>query len=133
MKIWFDHNNFRDFMKQKKLNQRQVRWALTLTVYNFEIFYKSEKTNFADESSRRLNYEKTSTLNIKFLSSLQSKFTLSKNMRNLLKIFDDAFEIINVWKLDSASSVKDLKEMFKNAAMRLNVQRFEFSKNIKNF
>ena len=67
-----------------------------MTVYDFEIFYKLKKTNFANELSNRLNYEKTSTLNIKFLLSLQSKFTLSKNMRDFSKIFDDAFEITNV-------------------------------------
>ena len=82
--------------------------------------------------SRRLNYEKTLTLNIKLLSSLQSKFTLSKNMRNFLKIFDDAFEITNVQKLDFALNVRNSKKMFKNATMRSNVQKFEFSKNIKN-
>ena len=51
---------------------------MTLYVYDFEIFYKSEKTNFVNESSKRLNYEKTLMLNIKFLSSLQSKLALSK-------------------------------------------------------
>ena len=104
-----------------------------MTVYDFEIFYKLKKTNFADESSRRLNYEKTLTLNIKFLSSLQNKLALSKNMRNFLKIFDDAFEIINVWKFDFASNARNLKKMFKNATMKSDVQKFEFSKNIKNF
>ena len=129
--MWFDHNNLRDFMKQKKLNQRQVRWTLILTVYDFEIFYKSKKTNSADESSRRLNYEKTSTLNIKFLSSLQNKLALSKNMRNFSKIFDDAFEITDVRKLDSASSAKNSKKMLENATIRSDVQKFESSKNIK--
>ena len=130
--MWSDHNNFRNFIKQKKLNQKQVCWTLTLTVYDFEIFYKSRKTNFANESSRRLNYEKTSTLNIKFLSLLQNKLALSKNMRNFLKIFNDAFEIANVRKLNFASNAKNLKKMLKNATMRSNVQKFEFSKNIKN-
>ena len=108
-------------MKQKKLNQKQVRWTLTLTVYDFEIFYKLKKTNFANESSRRLNYEKTSTLNIKLLSSLQNKLALSKNMRNFSKIFDDAFEIINVQKFDFTLNAKNSKKMLKNAMMKSNV------------
>ena len=103
-----------------------------MTVYDFEIFYKLKKTNFANESLRRLNYKKTSTLNIKFLSSLQNKFTLSKNIRDFLKIFDDAFEIISVRKFNFASSAENLKEMFKSATMRSNVQKFESSKSIKN-
>ena len=92
-----------------------------MTVYDFEIFYKSEKTNSADESLRRLNYKKTLTLNIKLLSSLQNKLTLSKNMRNFLKIFDDVFEITDVQKFEFALSAKNSKEMFKNASMKLNV------------
>ena len=132
IKMWFDHNNLRNFIKQKKLNQRQIRWALILIVYDFEIFHKSRKTNFVNESSRRLNYEKTSTLNIKFLSSLQNKLTLSKNIRDFLKIFNDAFEITNVRKLNFALNAKKLKKMFENATMKLNVQKFKSLKNIKN-
>ena len=105
---------------------------MTLIVYDFKIFYKSKKINFADESSKRLNYEETLTLNIKLLSSLQSKFTLSKNMRDFSKIFDDMFEIINVRKLNFASSARNLKKIFKNATMKSSVQKFEFSKSIKN-
>ena len=92
-----------------------------MTVYDFEIFHRLEKTNFVDESSRRLDYEKTSTLNIKLLSSLQSKLALSKNMRNSSKIFDDMFEIANVQKFEFASSAKNLKEMLENASMKSNV------------
>ena len=103
-----------------------------MTVYDFEIFYKSKKTNFADESSKRLNYEKTSTLNIKLLPSLQSKFTLSKNMRNSSKIFDDVFKITNVQKFEFALSAKNLKEMFESASIKSNVQKFASSLNARN-
>ena len=129
-----------------------------MTVYDFEIFYKSEKTNSADESSRCLNYEKTSTLNIKLLSSLQSKLALSKSMRNSSKISDDVFEItdvqrfkfasnaknskkmpenasmkLNAQKLAPSLNAKNSKEMFKNVSTRSSAQKFEFSKSIKNF
>ena len=106
---------------------------LILIVYDFKIFYKLKKTNFADELSRRSNYKKTSTLNIKFLLSLQSKLALSKSMRNFSKIFDDAFKIINVRKLDFTSNAKNSKKMFESATMRSNAQKFKFSKSIKNF
>ena len=104
-----------------------------MIVYDLEIFYKSEKTNFANELSRRSDYKKTSTLNIKFLSLLQNKLTLLKSMRNSSEIFDDVFKITDVRKLDFASNVKNLKKMFKNVMMRLNVRKFEFLKNIKSF
>ena len=132
MKMWSNHNNFQNFMKQKKLNQRQARWTLTLTVYNFKIFYKSKKTNSADELSRRSNYEKTSTLNIKLLSSLQNKLALSKSMRNFSKIFDDVFKIANVQRFESASNAKNSKKMLKNASMKSNVQKLTSSLSAKN-
>ena len=106
---------------------------MTLTVYDFEIFYKLKKTNFANESSRRSNYKKTSTLNIKLLSSLQNKLALLKNMRNFSKIFNDAFEITNVQKFDFASSARNLKKMLENATMKSSAQRFKLSKSIKDF
>ena len=69
---------------------------MTLTTYNFKILYKSKRTNSADESSRRFNYEKALTLNIKLLSSLQNKLALSINMRDSERIFNDAFELTDV-------------------------------------
>ena len=91
-----------------------------MIAYDFEIFHKSEKINFADEPSRRLNYKKTSTLNIKLLSSLQNKLALLKSMRNFSEILDDVSEITNVQKFEFASSAKNLKKMFENALMKLN-------------
>ena len=132
MKMWSDHNNLRNFIKQKKLNQKQARWALILIVYDFKIFYKSEKTNSADESSRRLNYEKTSTLNIKLLSLLQNKFALSKSMRNSSKISDDVFEITNVQRFEFTSSARNSKKMLENASMKSNIQKFAPSLSARN-
>ena len=77
IEVWLNHNNFRKFMKQKKLNFKQVRWTLTLTVYNFEIFYRFDKINSTNESSKRFDYKKISLLNICLLSTLQNKLTLS--------------------------------------------------------
>ena len=94
---------------------------MTLAVYDFEIFYKSERTNFADESSRRSDYEKALTLNIKLLSSLQSKLALSINMRNFKRIFNDAFELTNVQRLEFMLSAKSFMKMFESASTRLSV------------
>ena len=77
IEIWSNHNNFRKFIKQKKLNFKQARWALTLTIYDFKIFYRSNKINSTNESSKRFNYKKISSLNIRLLSTLQNKLTLS--------------------------------------------------------
>ena len=70
-------------MRQKKLNFRQARWALKLIVYNFEIFHRLKIKNSTNESSKRSNYEEISSLNIKLLSTLQNKLTLSSSEKSL--------------------------------------------------
>ena len=50
---------------------------MTLTAYNFEIFHRFDKINSTNESSKRFDYEKISSLNIRLLSTLQNKLTLS--------------------------------------------------------
>ena len=78
-----DHNNLKELMTKKKLNFKQVRWTQILTVYDFEIFHRSNDKNSANDSSRRLDYEKVSTLNTKLLSTLQNKLTLLSDEESL--------------------------------------------------
>ena len=78
-----DHNNLKELMTKKKLNFKQVRWTQNLTVYDFKIFHRSNDKNFANDSSKRFDYEKISTLNTKLLSTLQNKLTLSSNEKSL--------------------------------------------------
>ena len=78
-----DHNNLKKLMTKKELNFKQVRWTQILIVYDFEIFYRSNDKNSANESSKRLDYEKISSLNIKLLSTLQNKLTLLLNKKSL--------------------------------------------------
>ena len=79
IKMLSDHNNLKKLMMKKKLNFKQVRWAQILTVYNFKIFHRSNNKNSVNDSSKRFNYKKVSTLNTKLLSTLQNKLTLSLN------------------------------------------------------
>ena len=72
-------------MKQKKLNFKQARWTLTLIAYDFEIFRDSKTRNSTNKSSRRLDYEEISSLNIKLLSTLQNKLTLSFDEKSLIQ------------------------------------------------
>ena len=127
IEIWSNHNNLRKFMKQKKLNFKQIRWALTLTAYNFEIFHQSNKINSTNESSKRFNYEKISLLNIRLLLTLQNKLTLSllknsmtQNKRKMSKnlIFESLIYTSNVVKIvrDETSSQNIKKQIQINFA-----------------
>src|SRR5215469_12580094 len=56
--IWTDHKNLEYFMKEKTLNDRQIRWSIELADYNFTLHHKPGKTNPADPLSRRSDLEK---------------------------------------------------------------------------
>ena len=70
-------------MTKKELNSKQARWTQILTAYDFEIFHRSNNKNSADDPSRRSDYEKTSSLKITLLSTLQNKLTLLSNEESL--------------------------------------------------
>jgi len=54
--IWTDHKNLKYFMKAQKLNQRQVRWALYLSRFDFTLKHVPESNmGKADSLSRRLD------------------------------------------------------------------------------
>jgi hypothetical protein len=55
IEVLLDHANLQTFMKQPKLNGRQVRWLMFLTPFEFVIKHRSGKTNPADGLSRKPN------------------------------------------------------------------------------
>ncbi len=53
-RILTDHKNLEYFMTTRKLTERQMRWSLALSEFNFSIAYRTGKTNHAaDALSRR--------------------------------------------------------------------------------
>ena len=83
IEILSDHNNLKELMTKKELNSRQARWAQVLAAYDFEIFHRSSNKNPADGPSRRSDYERTSSLKITLLSTLQNKLALSSSEESL--------------------------------------------------
>ncbi len=73
MKVFINHNNLKDFMKMKTLNERQIKWAMRLINFDFIIKHRFEKINLVDDSSRRFNYHDVNTKIIRFLLILQTK------------------------------------------------------------
>ena len=54
--IWTDHKNLEYFMKAQKLNQRQARWVLYLSRFNFMLKHiPGTKMGKTDRLSRRLD------------------------------------------------------------------------------
>ncbi len=74
VKVLMNHNNLHGFMHVKILNERQARWAVRLTAFDFVITHRSGKTNLTDAPSRCLNYVKVTDESIsRLLSMLQRK------------------------------------------------------------
>ena len=56
--IWTDHKNLEYFMKAQKLNQRQARWTLYLSRFDFTLKHVlGNKMGKADSLSRRPDWE----------------------------------------------------------------------------
>ena len=57
-KIWIDHKNLEYFMKVKKLNRRQARWALYLSQFDFTLKHVPEmRMGKVNRLSRRLDWK----------------------------------------------------------------------------
>lgn len=57
VEVLSDHADLRSFMITHKLPRRQVRWALTLSSYDFRIVYRKGALNPADGLSRRPDHQ----------------------------------------------------------------------------
>ena len=81
IEVLMNHNNLCDFMKIKFLNEKQIKWTLKLTVYDFTIIHQLKKSNSVDVLSKCSDYKvKTYKINY-FLFLLQQKL----NKANLMK------------------------------------------------
>jgi hypothetical protein len=76
MKVFIDHNNLKDFMNVKTLNEKQIKWTMRLVSFDFIIKHRFEKINFVDDSSKRFNYHDVNTKIIRFLFILQTKLRI---------------------------------------------------------
>jgi hypothetical protein len=76
VQVLTDHNNLKGFMKLKKLNPRQARWATFLAAFDFEIEHRSGKTNPADALSRRPDYASGEDTSSGLIPTLQAKLKL---------------------------------------------------------
>ncbi len=101
IKIINDHANLQHFMTTIKLFCRQMKWINRFTVYNFKIFYQKKVSNFVDNSSRRLNYEKDIDADKReFTRDLTYMRKLLKNLLNqstsMLIVFTRQFKTLSI-------------------------------------
>ena len=81
VEVLTNHNNLCRFMNVKSLNERQIKWAVKLAVYNFVILHCSEKSNPADALSRQSDYQEKEQVMNHLLPSLQQKLVWAENLK----------------------------------------------------
>ena len=126
--IYTNHKNLLSFLCDKKLNQKQMRWAKKITHYDFEIKHIKETNNIViDVLNRRANYEATKRI---------SRLLLKRNetMLKRAKTFEEIWDVIRQAhdsKISRHQSViKTLKRVQK--ATNMHILKKHVEKYIKN-
>ena len=76
VEVLTDHNNLKYFMGLAQLNGKQTCWAMKLSMFNFFITHRPEKTNPADAPSRQPDYWGENESLSRLLPTLQHKLTM---------------------------------------------------------
>ncbi|SLM35363.1 Reverse transcriptase domain [Lasallia pustulata] len=58
VEVLSDHSSLRSFMTTHKLSRRQLRWALSLSAYDFVITYQKRTLSPADDPSQRPDHQR---------------------------------------------------------------------------
>jgi hypothetical protein len=73
-----DHVNLNSFFKNKKLNKKETRWWKKFNDLNLHIEYRSNKLNFADDSSRRFDYESNESIIVNAIAKNDNKLIINR-------------------------------------------------------
>src|SRR6202045_1321484 len=109
IEIWTDHAHLQYFRKPQKLKPRQVRWVGELQCFDFEIKYRTGKSNMkADMLSWRLDYgemvEEDAPVQLFPEAGVQVSFTLEMEMllqKNSVVYVTKPDELNDAWMRDS--------------------------------
>jgi hypothetical protein len=150
IRMIIDHANLKNFFINKAFSRREVRWWKRLIELDLKIKYRSEKSNFADDSFRRRNYENeiakenknNENLNLRKWILIESKSILkSKNEKNKKKNFISSTSNRHVF-LSNADSIasktfETIDEMSRSNCFAnndsANCAEFSIAKNAQNF
>jgi hypothetical protein len=150
IRMIIDHANLKNFFINKVLSRREIRWWKRLIELDLKIKYRFEKSNFADDSFRKRDYEdeiakkdkNNENLNFKKWVLIESKNTLkSKNEKRKKKYFSSSTSNRHV-SLSNADSIasktfETIDEMSKSNCFAsndsANCAKFSIVKNAQNF
>jgi hypothetical protein len=150
IRMIIDHANLKNFFINKTFNRKKVKWWEKLIELDLKIKYRSEKSNFADDSFRRRDYENeiakedknNENLNFRKWVLIESKSILkSKNEKKKKKYFISSTSNRHVF-LSNADSIasetfETIDEMSKSNCFAsndsANCAKFSIVKNAQNF
>ncbi len=98
IEVLTDHNNLKSFMNIQKLNEKQVRWIMRLSICNFEITHKLERTNLINASLRWFDYKNKNIFANHLLLTLQRKLTRIESLNSF--IFIAIKELYCIWVIN---------------------------------
>jgi hypothetical protein len=150
IRMIIDHANLKNFFINKTFSRREIRWWKKLIELDLRIKYRSEKSNFADDSFRKRDYEdeiakenkNNENLNLKKWILIESKSILkSINEKRKKKYFFSSTNNRHVF-LSNADSIasetfETIDEMSKSNCFAnndsANCAEFSIVKNAQNF
>ena len=91
--VYIDHKNLLSLLCDKKLNQRQLRWAKEITHYDFEIKHIKETNNtIVDALSRKANYETTKKISKSLLKRYEATLERAKAFEKIWNVIRQAHD-----------------------------------------
>ncbi len=150
IRMIIDHANLKNFFINKAFSRREVKWWKKLVELDLRIEYRSEKSNLADDSSRRRDYEdaiakedkNNEDLNLRKWILIESKSIFkSKNEKSKKKNFISSTNNRHV-SLSNADSIasetfETVDEMSRSNCFAnndsANCAEFSVAKNAQNF
>ena len=115
--VYTNHKSFLFFLHDKKLNQRQLRWAKKITHYDFEIKHiKKINNTIIDVLNRKANYEATKKISKSLLrrnETILERVETSKNIWNIIR------QVHNSKTSKHQKVIKTLKRVQKTTNMHI--------------
>jgi hypothetical protein len=150
IRMIIDHANFKNFFINKIFNRKEIKWWKKLIELDLKIKYRFEKSNFANDSFRKRDYENeiakktknNENLNLKKWVLIESKSIFkSKNEKRKKKHFFTSINNRHVF-LSNANNIasktfETVDEMSRNNCFAnndsANCAKFSVAKNAQNF
>ncbi len=120
--ICTDHKNLKYFMTVKKLTERQMRWSLILSQYNFFILYLLSKQN--ERADALLRQKQNVSMNLSddrvqhYITQIICSEMMSKPIQAASMTVADILISVLIQDQNLFSETTDLKQMWVNAEVR---------------